>query len=163
MHVDRCAMALTKRCIGARIQALTQALRAAGLRLTHQRIEILREIARTDEHPDVETIYDRVRARVPTVSLDTVYRTLALLERRGLITRVEMLSGPTRYDGNTVRHHHFVCTECGLVRDVRSQDPVELPSPACAQEVGTVRSIHVQFRGVCSKCAARKRRKRASG
>ena len=163
MHVDRCAMALTKRCIEARIQALTQALRAAGLRLTHQRLEICGEIARTDEHPDVETICDRVRARVSTVSLDTVYRTLALLEKRGLIARVDTQSGRARYDANTSHHHHFVCTECGLVRDVRSQDPAELASPTCAQEVGAVRSIHVQFRGVCSKCAARNRRKKASG
>jgi Fur family peroxide stress response transcriptional regulator len=163
MHIDGCAMALTKRCIEARIQALTHMLRAAGLRLTHQRLEICGEIARTDKHPEVETIYDRVRARVPSVSLDTVYRTLALLERRGLISRVEMLSGPTRYDANTERHHHFVCTECGLVRDVRALETDELPNPSCARELGTVRSIHVQFRGVCSKCAARKRRKRASG
>ena len=153
-------MALTKQTIEGRIRSCTEALRDAGLRLTHQRLEVFREIARTEEHPDVETIFHRVRARVPTVSLDTVYRTLALLEKRGLITRMDALSGRARYDANTDPHHHFMCVECGLTRDVSDKALDELPAPASAQELGAVQSTHVQFRGVCSKCAARKRRRK---
>jgi len=151
-------MALTKRKIDGRIQAFSEALRDAGLRLTHQRLEIFREIAGTEAHPDVETVFHRVRVRVPTVSLYTVYRTLTLLEKRGLISRVDVLSGRARYDANTDRHHHFVCTECGLVRDLHDKALNELPAPASAEEFGVVRSAHVQFRGVCSRCAGRKRR-----
>ncbi|MDO8986952.1 MAG: transcriptional repressor, partial [Coriobacteriia bacterium] len=71
-----------------RVETMTGALRVQGLRLTHQRLEIVREIAGTDQHPDVERIYARVRERVPTVSLDTVYRTLAALVELGLVRRV---------------------------------------------------------------------------
>ena len=52
--------------------------------------------------------------RVPTISLDTVYRTVATLADLGLVRRVALTPGPARYDANTTRHHHFVCTRCGL-------------------------------------------------
>ena len=55
-----------------RIDAMTAALRAAGLRLTHQRLEVAREIAASDEHPCVERVFRAVRVRVPTISLDTI-------------------------------------------------------------------------------------------
>jgi Fur family peroxide stress response transcriptional regulator len=96
---------------------------------------------------------------VPTVSLDTVYRTLALLEKRGLISKVDALSGRARYDANTDRHHHFICIECGLVQDLHDKALDNLQAPASAREFGAVVSAHVQFRGVCSRCAARKRRR----
>ena len=83
-----------------RVERLSQSLRDAGLRLTHQRLEIVRVIAADETHPDVETVYRVVRERVPTISLDTVYRTLATLTERGLITRVLFTPGPARYDAN---------------------------------------------------------------
>ena len=60
-----------------RVEQLALALRDSGLRLTHQRLEIVRVIAADRTHPDVETVYEAVRKRVPTISLDTVYRTLS--------------------------------------------------------------------------------------
>jgi Fur family peroxide stress response transcriptional regulator len=95
-------------------------LRESGLRLTHQRLEVAREVARSDEHPDVQTIYRGVRERIPTISLDTVYRTVAALAELGLIIRVGATPGPVRYDANVARHHHFMCTRCSLIRDVYS-------------------------------------------
>jgi Fur family peroxide stress response transcriptional regulator len=135
-----------------RVESLSASLRGGGLRLTHQRLEVVREIAGTDEHPDVETIYRAVRGRVPTISLDTVYRTLGVLAGRGLILRVGAAGGPVRYDANTSRHHHFVCTRCGLVRDVEEGSlDAWGPAPAIALP-GSVESIEVQFRGVCWEC-----------
>ena len=66
-----------------RSKAFSNACRRYGLKSTYQRAEIYRELASTEEHPDVETIYARVRSRIPAVSLDTVYRTLRLLEKKG--------------------------------------------------------------------------------
>lgn len=135
-----------------RVAELSQALRGAGLRLTHQRLEVVREIAQSEEHPDVEKVYGAVRVRVPTISLDTVYRTLATLVDLGLVNRVIATAGPTRYDANTTRHHHFVCTRCGLIRDVvdRELDAVRAPDGTAA--LGSVESIEVQLRGVCIDC-----------
>ena len=65
-----------------RVAEFVAACRRQGVKATHQRTEILRELAGTEEHPDAETIHERVRQRIPALSLDTVYRTLKLLEAR---------------------------------------------------------------------------------
>ena len=137
----------------AREDALAQALRDRGLKLTRQRLEVIREVAGTDEHPDVESIYRGVRVRVPNISLDTVYRTLGTLEESGLVSRVSMTPGPARYDANTGEHHHFVCTRCGLVRDVPHSQVSTAMAPAEASLLGSVDAVEVQFRGVCRKCS----------
>jgi Fur family peroxide stress response transcriptional regulator len=135
-----------------RLSALSEALRSSGLRLTHQRLEVAREIAGDDTHPDVESIYRRVRERVPTISLDTVYRTVAALADLGLVSRVNLTAGATRYDPEVARHHHFVCTRCGLIRDVYSAalDGVEAPKEISA--LGAVESVRVQLSGICKEC-----------
>lgn len=135
-----------------RISLFSQALRKSGLRLTHQRLEVAREIARTDTHPDVEAIYRGVRDRVPTISLDTVYRTLAALTELGLINRVNATAGAVRYDGNLTRHHHFVCTRCGLIRDLYSPTLDAVRAPEETSAFGRVTSVEVQLRGVCEEC-----------
>ena len=138
--------------IARRVSSLSAALRESGLRLTHQRLEVVREIARTDEHPDVETIFRGVRDRVPTISLDTVYRTLGALADLGLIVRVTATGGPARYDANLARHHHFVCTRCGAVRDVDSTSLDAVRAAPDTSAIGTVESVEVHLRGVCAKC-----------
>jgi len=139
-----------------RIQEAAETLREKGLRVTHQRMEIFHELAATDEHPDAETVYQRVSERVPAVSRDTVYRTLATLEEHGLVTRAGVLGGPARYDANTEPHHHFVCTVCGAVKDFRSAAFDGLSIPRSARALGRVASAHVQVRGVCLDCLGRK-------
>jgi Fur family transcriptional regulator, peroxide stress response regulator len=137
-----------------RVQLLSQGIRGAGLRLTHQRSEILREIAADETHPDVERIFHAVRRRVPAISLDTVYRALSALTERGLITRVSFTPGRARYDANPARHHHFVCTHCGLVRDVEDADLDAIRPTGDIIAIGRPDSVQVQFRGVCAKCQA---------
>lgn len=137
--------------IARRVDEMSAALRGAGLKLTHQRLEVIREIAATEEHPDVETLFRGVRARVPTISIDTVYRALAVLVAHGLVDRVSAAPGPARYDANMAHHHHFVCTRCGLIRDVDSAELDRVNAPQAAA-LGRVDSVQVQLRGVCAAC-----------
>ena len=130
---------------------LSRGLRDSGLRLTHQRLEIVRVIAADRTHLDVETVYDAVRRRVPTISLDAVYRTLATLTDRGLITRVQFMPGPARYDANQALHHHFVCTRCGLVRDIEDPGLEAIHATAAVTRIGHAEAVTVQFRGVCRR------------
>jgi len=150
---------LTAADVDRRMGAFVATCRQRALKATHQRLEIFRELARTEEHPDAETIYRRVRKRIPTVSLDTVYRTLSRLEQEGLVSRVEILSERVRFDANTDHHHHFICTTCGLVRDFYSRALDGFKAPEKVRSWGKVFSRHVELRGVCSKCAGRKRRR----
>jgi Fur family transcriptional regulator, peroxide stress response regulator len=143
--------------IERRILAFTEACNAAGIRMTHQRMEVFREVAKTDEHPDAETIYDRVRRRVPAISLDTVYRTLTTLETLGVVSRVYLLCDRARFDAQVTPHHHFVCSQCGTLRDFMSAEADQLRIPSEVQSWGIVKSIHVEVRGICSNCAKPKR------
>jgi Fur family peroxide stress response transcriptional regulator len=138
--------------VARRVDQLSHGLRNAGFRLTHQRLEIVRVIAADETHPDVETVYRAVRERVPTISLDTAYRTLATLVERGLISRVLFTPGPARYDANSARHHHFVCTRCGLIRDVEDADLDAIRPTAEVARIGRPDAVSVQFRGVCAAC-----------
>lgn len=136
-----------------RVERFSSELRAHGFRLTHQRLEVVREVASTDTHPDADSVFQRVRMRVPTISLDTVYRTLGTLADLGLIARVSGVGGGARYDANTVKHHHFICTQCGLIGDVDIGEADELNVPATAAEFGEVHSVEARFRGVCRACS----------
>lgn len=151
-------MAVPKAEINRRMERFREVCRRAGMRLTHQRTEVFRELAATDEHPDAETVYRGVSERVAAISRDTVYRTLATLEGQGLIRRAETCCGATRYDANIAPHHHFVCQQCGRVYDFKSPALDHLPIPKSVSALGAVESAHVQARGVCRKCRSKKNR-----
>ena len=139
--------------------------RQQGVAATHQRTEIYRELIGTKEHPSAEAIYKRIRARLPAISLDTVYRTLRLLESKGVISRVSTLMDKARFDANTDRHHHFVCCECGMIGDFYSDVLDRFPVPREVGEMGSVDGIYVELRGLCRKCqrGAKKRKNTIGG
>ncbi len=136
-----------------RIERFKEVARQAGLKLTHQRIEVYRELARTGEHPDAETLYRRVRRRLPTISRDTVYRTLWGLEELGLVDTLGHAGRQVRFDANVGPHHHFVCTRCGRVEDISCPDFDRLSPPRAVKALGRVERITVELRGVCAACA----------
>ena len=153
-------MTRSKAEVERRVQAFVQTCRQRGMKVTHQRTEIFRELATSTEHPDADTVYQAVGRRVPSISRDTVYRTLATLEDEGLIRKVSPLVEKTRYDANPERHHHFICTVCGMVRDFYSEDLDGLPIPPAVKALGEIESAQVQVRGICSVCAHRKEKAR---
>ncbi len=138
-----------------RLERLTATAKEAGVKLTHQRLEIFREIASTLEHPDAEAVFRAVQQRVPTVSLDTVYRTLWMLHDLGLVTTLGPRRESLRFDANLEQHHHYVCVRCGLVRDFDSADLNALRVPDAVKELGNVVDAHVEVRGVCAQCVSK--------
>jgi Fur family peroxide stress response transcriptional regulator len=146
-------MRVDKDDLERRMQRFEQQCRDAGAKLTHQRLEVFREVAQTGDHPDAETVYRRVRKRLPTVSLDTVYRTLWLLTDLGLIHTLGPPRERTRFDANLNRHHHFICVHCGLTRDFYSDALDELKLPAAVKAYGRVETTHVEVRGTCQTCS----------
>jgi len=129
-----------------------QACRDARIRLTHQRLEVFREVAQAVDHPNAEMVYKRVRERMPTVSLDTIYRTLWLLNDHGLITTLGRSRERTRFDANLTRHHHFVCSNCGSTRDFYSEELDDIKLPSSAKTLGRIEVTLVEVRGVCREC-----------
>jgi len=150
-------MALGPDVAAERVAEFAKACRQNGLKATHQRMEVFRELASTDEHPDADTVLRRVRSRVPSVSKDTVYRTLHALEKAGFLSTVAVPSGPARFDANAERHDHFVCTECGLVRDFVDPRMDAYSAPARVRAWGRVYRARVEVRGVCAACVRKGR------
>lgn len=129
--------------------------RRHGLKATHQRSVIYGALAATREHPDVETLYGKVRRQIPSVSLDTVYRTLRLLEQKGAVCRVAFVGDRMRYDADMRRHHHFVCKACGKVMDFMSAVLDRVPPPPETPSLVRIDSMHIELRGLCRGCRRR--------
>lgn len=146
-------MSVTESAVEERLAHFRDAAREAGLKLTHQRIEVFRVVASTEEHPDAETVFRGVRERIPTISLDTVYRTLWLLEDLGVISALGPRRERVRFDANLESHHHFVCDNCGLVRDFDSAELDALAAPSDVRGLASVSRVCVEIRGLCERCA----------
>jgi len=150
-------MVISSKELDQRMNGFQENLKDAGIKLTPQRLEIFREVAQSGEHPDAETVYNGVRKRLPTVSLDTVYRTLWLLLDLGLITTIGPPRERARFDSNLKPHHHFVCSKCGKTADFYSDELDRLDIPDSVKELGIVEKTHVEIRGICSECAKKKK------
>lgn len=108
-----------------------QVLREAGLRVTPQRASIISVLSETDDHPNVEDLYEKARALDDTVSVATVYRTMSVLENAGLVRKLVLDDAPARYEMMPqTDHHHLV--------DVESGDLVEIPGTEIAELMNRV-------------------------
>lgn len=131
--------------------------RQIGLRLTHQRREIYRLLLNADDHPSAETLYERLRQEMPTISLDTVYRNLHILEAHDLIVRVPTGKSQARFEARRIKHHHLMCSRCGEITDMQWEtfDNSELPDYASSW--GQVTEKQITLTGVCNKCLQKER------
>ena len=97
---------------------LTDLFRSRGLKVTPQRQCIFGVLHGSDQHPTAEAVHAEVVARMPTVSLRTVYQTLNDLAAMGELTSVDVGTGSTRFDPTVEPHHHLVCDGCGRIQDL---------------------------------------------
>ena len=140
------------------LETFKKICREAGLKVTHQRLEIFRVLVPADDHPSAEDIHERVKKTVPTISLDTVYRTLTTLEKHGVLGRVQP-DARSRFDPNLDLHHHFICTECKRVDDFYWPAFDRMRTPQKGAEWGRVDTKRVEIRGVCKACQKRMKKK----
>lgn len=135
------------------LDRLREACRFAGLRLTQQRLSVFQEILGSTDHPTAEVMHRRLRQASPTLALDTVYRTLSLLERNSLVHRVLDPGGGDRFDAVTDGHAHVVCRRCGRFEDLHDATSAGQGLPAdCGW--GRLERCHVVYYGICSACLA---------
>jgi len=124
-----------------------------GYRLTPQRLMILSAIENSDDHISAEEIYTQVIARYPNVNISTVYRTLELLERLGMVTRTDLGGGRVRYHpADKGHHHHLVCRECGAIIDLDESVLASLKD-RLIREYGFIADLrHLAILGRCVNC-----------
>jgi Fur family transcriptional regulator, peroxide stress response regulator len=131
---------------------LDEAFADNGLRMTRQRQLVFDVLMESRDHPTADEVYRRVRSRMPSISLATVYNCLEKLVDCSLIRQVNRDRESSRYCGNLQEHGHFYCEVCGVILDI------DLPTPtlhqlAPSREAGfRVDSFEINFRGICPKC-----------
>ncbi len=135
-----------------RVEEFKKLCRSRSLRITSQRLEIFRTLAQSKAHPSAEAVFAAVRKKLPNISLDTVYRTLASMEEAGVVFRVG-LSSKARFDADLTPHYHFVCMNCGEVYDIfPGENERQVLVPQNINEFGEVKNVNLQFRGICNRC-----------
>jgi Fur family peroxide stress response transcriptional regulator len=123
-----------------------------SLRATPQRVEVYKAVCRSSDHPSAEQVCEIVRKRMPSISLDTVYRSLAWLEENGQIFQVGGLGNSARYDGNLSPHLHFKCSKCGELGDIFMESFPVLSVSDYLPEDFTINRFSIEVRGICSNC-----------
>lgn len=134
------------------LEQLKQLCNEAGIKLTHQRLEIFRELMTVSDHPSAELIHKRIHKKLPTIAIDTVYRTLATFDELGLVKKLHIMNERTLFDTNVTIHHHFICTHCKKVEDIYWSDFDNSTLPEVVKGMGKVQSRHLEIHGVCNDC-----------
>jgi Fur family iron response transcriptional regulator len=104
--------------LAAQASDLAALLRGRGIQPSAQRVAVAEYVLVTDEHPGADTVWSRVRERFPMISRATVYNTLNLFVRKGLLRELALAEGRVVFDPNLERHHHFIDERSGAILDV---------------------------------------------
>ena len=135
-----------------RLSAFEEACRREGLKITHQRLEIFKELLNSSDHPTVEKLYGRLQPKLPTMSLDTIYRTLTTLEQHGLVARVQTIESQARFESKMEEHHHVICKKCGKITDFYWNFPDEAVLPDEIVNWGKISRKTITLHGLCGQC-----------
>ena len=136
-----------------RFEQMLSRLKENRLRVTPQRLAVLKILASSSEHPTVESIYEHVKKEFPTTSLATVYKTVSVLKRMNEVLELGFPDGSNRYDGKRpFPHPHMVCTQCQEILDPDLSSLREL-TEEIGKETGYKILFHrLDFFGLCPKC-----------
>lgn len=138
---------------------LQQAIRKRGIRLTRQRRVILEVMDAAEQHLDVDQISERARKIDPDIHLVTVYRTVDLLKKQGLIDELDLLhlrGDRHYYESHGPRDHiHVACLRCGKVREFESRLYEQLKEQIARDFKMKVTVSRTEVGGYCAECLAK--------
>ncbi|NTV25335.1 MAG: transcriptional repressor [Chlorobiaceae bacterium] len=138
-----------------RMERFIDRCRQEGLKVTPQRIAIYEVLLDSKDHPSADTVYRKMSATHPTISFDTVNRTLLTFAEIGVIDMVESYSVSRRFDTDTSPHHHVHCIRCGHIADFVSPDidAIMLPEEIIGEYQVIGKRTVVSC--VCQECASK--------
>jgi Fur family transcriptional regulator, ferric uptake regulator len=132
----------------------TAELRAAGLRATSQRIDVVVALARLDGDVTAQSLHEELRRGGSGLGLATVYRALAALADAGIIDAMQHGHGTCWRKCAPGHHHHLTCERCHAVVEVRDCEVGEWAGRVAASHgFSDVRHV-VELRGTCERCRA---------
>ena len=143
-------------------QELVERMREWAVRVTPQRLAIAEVVLNSTDHPTVQQIYERVRDHFPSMTLATIYSTLGVLQKSGLIQELPFQK-MSRYEPNMEPHVNLVCIQCENVIDADTGRDVQDVVVGLRNQIDEnsdfeVAWQRVDFYGLCPRCAAAKRR-----
>jgi len=123
-------------------------------RMTKQKRIILEVLKNTKSHPTADWVYEKVKKKIPNVSLGTVYRNLNILKNQGEITELCYGKGFSRFDGNPSNHYHFTCEKCGKIMDVEIGIFTEVDKAVAKHMSAKIDHHRLEFYGACQDCVS---------
>ena len=131
--------------------------RRAGLPVTHQRQVIYDALIAMPGHPSPEEVYAKVRKRIPSISLATVYKNLNRFLKVGLLQEMSVHHGSLRVEVNDHPHHHLVCSSCKRIEDIEPEQIGPLHVRGRLPKGFAVQRFSVDVIGLCARCRSKKR------
>ena len=131
---------------------LQKRCRQAGLKVTPQRIAVYKTLLETRQHPSAEMLHQEVQKVLPTISFDTVNRTLLTLAELGAASVVEGSGDSKRFDGDTANHQHFRCIKGKKIVDFHYKPFENIKVPANIRRRFRVLRKTVYLEGICDAC-----------
>ena len=126
-------------------------LRDKGLKLTPQRREIIDILSADRSHPNGQSIYEKAKNRVPSISMSTVYYTLNMLKKEGLIKELEFYEMENRYESNIEDHLDLICKKCGKIKDYQAGFPYSRKSVE-GKTGFRADTMRFEYYGYCKEC-----------
>jgi len=140
-----------------RFETVIQKLRENGHKVTPQRLAIINILAKSEGHPSVDDIYDKIIRDFPTMSLATVYRNILLIKTLGEVLELGFPDGSNRYDGNKpYPHPHVICIKCKKIVDPDFDSLDEVKNEVELETKFKILNHRLDFFGICSNCMAEK-------
>jgi Fe2+ or Zn2+ uptake regulation protein len=124
-------------------------LRAHDIKVTSQRIRILKFLDRFGDHVDADAIYSALKGHNPSLSKTTVYNTLDLFHEKGLVSVLTISGTEQRYELEQGMHHHLLCSRCGGIYNIDISCPY---LGGMIHGEHKIEEVHGYFRGICKNC-----------
>ena len=136
---------------------MVRKLKEHGYKLTPQRLALAKVLSASKGHPNVETIFERLKDSFPTMSLATVYRNVMLFKSFGEVLELGFPDGSNRYDGNKPNPHpHVICIKCKKIVDPNLDSLDEMKKEVALETNFKILNHRLDFFGICSNCMAEK-------
>ena len=129
-------------------RSLERELVSRGVRMTHQRRLLVEIIQGAAGHLDAIELWQRAKTQDPTINKVTVYRTLGMLKKFGLVDELDLM----HLDKTTRDHIHLACVKCGRIQEFESSLFEKLKGQIEREQQFTINNVRVEAGGVCDRC-----------
>ncbi len=136
------------------IHRFRQFLATEGLKLTNERVALIEEIFSTHYHFEADELLAKMKTKGLKISRATVYRTLELLVKSGMVRRVHLGEDHYHYEHVTAdsHHDHLICTTCGTVIEFNDEELEKRQMEICERKRFTPTFHNLQILGLCGSC-----------